>query len=85
MFVSRSFTGWIPWKDLLARFTPPAWQGGSWVYPLGADNLGRDVLARLLYGSRVSLLVGFAAVLVAELAGIRLGLFSGYYDADSTV
>jgi len=67
-------------QDLLARFTPPVWQeGGSWVYPLGADNLGRDVLARLLYGSRVSLLVGFAAVLVAELAGILLGLFSGYY------
>ncbi len=67
-------------QDLLARFTPPVWQeGGSWVYPLGADNLGRDVLARLLYGSRVSLLVGFAAVLVAELAGIMLGLFSGYY------
>jgi len=67
-------------QDLLARFTPPVWQqGGSWVYPLGADNLGRDVLSRLLYGSRVSLLVGFAAVLVAELAGIFLGLFSGYY------
>jgi ABC-type dipeptide/oligopeptide/nickel transport system permease subunit len=67
-------------QDLLARFTPPVWHdGGRWLYPLGADNLGRDVLARLLYGSRVSLLVGFAAVLVAELAGILLGLFSGYY------
>jgi peptide/nickel transport system permease protein len=67
-------------QDLLARFTPPAWmEGGSWTYPLGTDNLGRDVLARLLYGSRVSLMVGFAAVLVAELAGIFLGLFSGYY------
>ena len=58
-------------QDLMARFTPPLWQdGGTWTYPLGADNLGRDVLVRLLYGSRVSLLVGFAAVLVAELAGI---------------
>ncbi len=67
-------------QDLMARFTPPVWQdGGTWTYPLGADNLGRDVLVRLLYGSRVSLLVGFAAVLVAELAGILLGLFSGYY------
>ncbi|MCB2147474.1 MAG: ABC transporter permease [Deltaproteobacteria bacterium] len=67
-------------QDLMARFTPPVWQdGGSWHYPLGTDNLGRDVLVRLLYGSRVSLLVGFSAVLVAELAGILLGLFSGYY------
>ena len=48
-------------------------------YPLGSDNLGRDVLSRMLYGSRVSLMVGFAAVLVAELAGIILGLISGYY------
>ncbi|RJQ57521.1 MAG: ABC transporter permease [Desulfobacteraceae bacterium] len=67
-------------QELLARFTPPVWQsGGSWKYPLGTDNLGRDVLARLLYGSRVSLTVGFSAVFVAELAGILLGLFSGYY------
>lgn len=67
-------------QNLLARFTPPAWQdGGSLKYPLGTDNLGRDVLARLLYGSRVSLLVGFAAVLLAMLAGIVLGLVSGYY------
>jgi peptide/nickel transport system permease protein len=67
-------------QELMARLTPPAWQdGGSADHLLGTDNLGRDVLARLLYGSRVSLLVGFAAVLVAAIAGIFLGLFSGYY------
>jgi len=67
-------------QDLLARFTPPVWQsGGVWSHPLGTDNLGRDVLSRLLYGSRVSLLVGFTAVFVAELVGIVLGLISGYY------
>lgn len=67
-------------QDLLARFTPPVWQsGGVWSHPLGTDNLGRDVLSRLLYGSRVSLLVGFTAVFVAELVGIILGLISGYY------
>jgi ABC-type dipeptide/oligopeptide/nickel transport system permease subunit len=67
-------------QDLSLRFTPPAWQrGGTWTHPLGTDNLGRDQLARILHGSRVSLLVGFAAVLVAELAGILLGLVSGYY------
>jgi peptide/nickel transport system permease protein len=84
LLVSLSFPFFYPVdpleQELMARFTPPAWQnGGSWNYPLGTDNLGRDVLARLLYGSRVSLLVGFAAVLVAEIAGILLGLFSGYY------
>lgn len=67
-------------QDLMARLTPPAWQaGGSLAHPLGTDNLGRDVLARILYGSRVSLLVGFASVLVAEALGIVLGLLSGYY------
>jgi len=67
-------------QDLNARFTPPAWeQKGSLTHPLGADNLGRDVLARILYGSRVSLLVGFSAVLLAEGFGIVLGLLSGFY------
>jgi ABC-type dipeptide/oligopeptide/nickel transport system permease subunit len=66
--------------NLLDRFTPPAWQdAGTLAYPLGTDNLGRDILARLFYGSRVSLMVGFTAVLVAELVGITLGLISGYY------
>ncbi|MEE4608766.1 MAG: ABC transporter permease [Desulfobacteraceae bacterium] len=67
-------------QELLARLAPPFWQeGGNLAYPLGTDNLGRDVLVRLLYGSRVSLLVGFSAVLVACGAGIVLGLISGYY------
>ncbi len=67
-------------QDLLGRFTPPVWQAsGSWDHPLGTDNLGRDVLSRLLFGSRISLLVGFTAVLVAEAVGILLGLISGYY------
>lgn len=67
-------------QDLLARFTPPAWQeGGTMKYPLGTDNLGRDMLSRILHGSRVSLMVGLLSVLVAELVGILLGLLSGYY------
>ena len=66
--------------DLLNRFTPPVWQeGGTWSHPLGTDNLGRDILCRLLYGSRTSLMVGFSAVLLAGIAGIILGLLSGYY------
>jgi peptide/nickel transport system permease protein len=75
-------------QDLLARLAPPFWQeGGSLAHPLGTDNLGRDVLVRILYGSRVSLMVGFASVLVACGAGIALGLISGYYGgrADSLI
>jgi ABC-type dipeptide/oligopeptide/nickel transport system permease subunit len=75
-------------QDLMARLTPPFWEdGGSLAHPLGTDNLGRDVLVRILYGSRVSLAVGFAAVLVACAAGILLGLVSGYYGgrADSVI
>ncbi len=67
-------------QDLMARFSPPVWQdGGSWQHLLGTDNLGRDILSRLLYGSRISLLVGFTAVLTASVIGIFLGLISGYY------
>lgn len=58
---------------------PPAWvDGGSMEYPLGTDSLGRDVLSRIIYGSRVSLYVGFFGVLIASSLGIVIGLFSGY-------
>lgn len=67
-------------NDLLARLTPPAWMvGGSWAHPLGTDTLGRDVVSRLLYGARVSLVVGFSAVVLAGVLGVLLGLVSGYY------
>jgi peptide/nickel transport system permease protein len=67
-------------NDLLARLTPPAWMaGGSWEHPLGTDTLGRDIVSRLLYGARVSLIVGFSAVIVAGALGLVLGLVSGYY------
>lgn len=62
------------------RLVPPAWSaGGSWDHPLGTDQLGRDVLSRLLFGSRVSVLIGVTAVLVAGVVGIAVGLASGYY------
>jgi peptide/nickel transport system permease protein len=67
-------------NDLLARLAPPAWvEGGSWQHPLGTDTLGRDVVSRLLYGARVSLIVGFSAVVVAGVLGLALGLAAGYY------
>ena len=65
--------------DLLDAFTPPAWQaGGKAAYLLGTDNQGRDVLSAILYGARISLAVGVAAVLFAMVLGVTLGLISGY-------
>jgi len=61
---------------LLDRLTPPTW---GREHPLGTDTLGRDVASRLLHGARVSLLVGFSAVLLAGGVGVALGLVSGWY------
>jgi peptide/nickel transport system permease protein len=67
-------------NSLLDRLTPPMWAaGGTPRYPLGTDTLGRDVLTRLLYGARVSLIVGLSAVVISGLLGVALGLVSGYY------
>jgi peptide/nickel transport system permease protein len=61
------------------RFRPPAWvAGGSDKHLLGTDHLGRDVLARLIFGARVSLIVGFMAVVFAGVVGTVLGILSGY-------
>jgi len=54
-------------------------QAPGWTCPLGTDDLGRDVFARILYGARISLLVGFVAVGIATVIGIMLGALSGYY------
>jgi peptide/nickel transport system permease protein len=65
--------------SLLDASNPPAWlNGGSWTYPLGTDNQGRDILSAILYGSRLSLMVGFSAVAVAMLLGVTLGLIAGW-------
>ncbi len=61
--------------NLSQRLAPPATPG----YPLGADDLGRDILSRLIWGGRVSLLVGLGAVLVAMILGVLVGLIGGYF------
>lgn len=65
--------------DLMWRLRPPAWMdGGSRDYPLGTDNLGRDILSRILYGTRISISLGFLVIGICTAIGVVLGLVSGY-------
>ncbi|MFA7412996.1 MAG: ABC transporter permease [Rhizobium sp.] len=65
--------------DLFRRLQPPAWMpGGEWSYLLGCDGLGRDILSRIIYGSRISIYIGTAVILVATTIGIIAGLAAGY-------
>ena len=62
------------------RLSPPAWMaGGAAEHLLGTDQVGRDLLARMIYGGRVSLVVGVAAVLMSATIGVLLGLGAGYF------
>ncbi|MFN4311086.1 MAG: ABC transporter permease [Ferrovibrio sp.] len=64
---------------LMDAFTPPAWAGqGMGAYLLGTDDQGRDLLSTILYGSRISLLVGFSAIVFAAVFGTLLGVLCGY-------
>ena len=85
--VSALFSPWLaphdPFNpaslDLMDAFTPPVWQeDGTAKFLLGSDDQGRDVLSTIMYGSRISLVVGFAAVLFSVLLGVTLGVLSGY-------
>lgn len=66
------------YRDFL--LTPPVWlEGGQWQFLLGTDELGRDMLSRLIHGARLSLLIGLASVLMSLIPGILLGLVAGFF------
>jgi len=65
--------------NLVNSFTPPMWvEGGNPAFLLGADDQGRDILSTIMFGARISLLVGFASVIFSVIVGVTLGLISGY-------
>ena len=78
------FAPWVaphdPYEtDLFRRLQPPAWEeGGDFAFLLGCDALGRDVLSRLIHGTRVSIAVGLAVILIATTIGTLAGLTAGY-------
>jgi len=87
MFGGAIFAPWVaplnPFDlaslDLNDSLLPPAWtEQGRGKYALGTDDQGRDVLSTIVYGSRISLLVGFSSVLIAMFIGVGLGLLSGF-------
>lgn len=87
IFLAAGFAPWLaphnPFDpatlDLMDGFTPPAWDvEGTSRFLLGTDDQGRDILSTIMYGSRVSLIVGFSAVLFSVVFGVSLGLLAGY-------
>jgi len=66
-------------QDLMHRLTPPVWLGGDGGHWLGTDQLGRDYLARLVYGVRISLLIGTVAAVTSGLIGVTLGMLGGFF------
>jgi peptide/nickel transport system permease protein len=67
-------------QDLARRLVPPIWHAkGVWEHPLGTDSLGRDYLSRLIWGARISLLIGFAAAAISGVIGTAMGLAAGYF------
>jgi peptide/nickel transport system permease protein len=81
------FASWIspgdPYDQVLSRkLIPPIWHDGpkvTWDHPLGTDSLGRDYLTRLFYGARISLFIGFAAMIISGIIGTTLGVLAGYF------
>ncbi len=89
MVLAAVLAPWLAPYDPLAQFRdhmlqPPAWQeGGSAAYLLGTDEAGRDILSRLMHGARLSLVIGFSAVLLTLVPGILLGLLAAFFPASA--
>lgn len=67
-------------QNIVARLQQPVWhENGDWNHILGTDQLGRDYLSRLIHGTRLSLIIGFSAMLISGLIGTSLGLCAGYF------
>ena len=67
-------------QDLVNRTVPPFWYPkGSWLHPLGTDQLGRDYLSRMIYGARISLLIGASVAVISGLIGTTMGMLAGYF------
>ncbi len=85
MVLAAILAPWIAPYDPLMQFRehmlqPPAWQeGGSIAYLLGTDEAGRDILSRLMHGARLSLVIGFSAVIITLVPGILLGLLAAFF------
>ncbi len=86
-FIAALFAPWLAPSDpfdaralnLMDAFTPPAWaEGGSRAHLLGTDNQGRDMLSAIMYGCRVSLMIGLAAIVLSVTTGVLLGLLAGF-------
>jgi dipeptide transport system permease protein len=79
------FAQWIAPHDYSEQYrdfllTPPAWlEGGQWQFLLGTDELGRDLLSRLIVGARLSMLIALTSVLISLLPGVLLGLVAGFF------
>jgi peptide/nickel transport system permease protein len=65
-------------QALARRLQPPVWQGGTWEFVLGTDELGRDLLSRIMFGAQTSVAIGLAVVLLTLVVGTALGILAGY-------